>query len=64
MNNEIIKRIFPKEARYVKDGRCPICGKEMKDAKFRDTISNSEFFISGICQEDQDKIFGRNPEQK
>lgn len=33
------------------------CGKEIKE--FRDSSSEREYTISGLCQDCQDKIFGR-----
>lgn len=47
---------------YRKDNRkCPFCGKDMSDIKgmFRDKLSFKEFCISGLCQECQDKVFGK-----
>lgn len=39
-------------------GMCPLCGKAINPADFRDTLSVKEFRISGMCQECQDSIFG------
>jgi hypothetical protein len=39
--------------------KCPICGKSIDpDVGFRDGSSLREWSISGMCQEDQDKVFG------
>ena len=37
---------------------CSICGKEVDPNKLRNGDSVKEWTISGMCQEDQDKIFG------
>lgn len=40
------------------NGKCPICNKEIDVKKeFRDIVSVREYFISGLCQECQDKVF-------
>lgn len=52
---EILYQMFARKAL----GLCPSCGKDMKDAKFRDNLSKQEFDISGLCQDCQDKIFGK-----
>lgn len=39
------------------DNKCPFCGRDMSDAKFRDELSEREFRISGLCQKCQDEIF-------
>lgn len=40
------------------NGKCPFCGKEVKDDEFRNDISKREFIISGLCQNCQDEIYG------
>lgn len=35
---------------------CVSCGKRV--VSFRDAISAKEYFISGLCQECQDRVFG------
>lgn len=50
------------EYAYRKENRkCPFCGKDMSNPEgmFRDKLSLKEFGISGLCQECQDKVFGR-----
>ena len=39
-------------------GRCPFCGKEVKETDFRNEISKKEFKISGLCQSCQDEVYG------
>lgn len=41
--------------------QCPFCGKDMSNPEgmFRDKLSLKEFGISGLCQDCQDKVFGR-----
>ena len=39
--------------------KCSICGKEVNpNTDLRDGLSVKEYFQSGMCQEDQDKVFG------
>jgi hypothetical protein len=57
MNKEIMKALFPEEFSRVESGRCPFCNGEVNENDFRDDKSLSEFRISGICQECQDKTF-------
>ena len=38
-------------------GVCPDCKRDMKDARFKDHLSQQEFKISGLCQVCQDEIF-------
>jgi len=43
-------------------GRCPFCKRDMgkmPDTHFRDELSVSEFKISGLCQDCQDREYGR-----
>lgn len=42
----------------VENGVCTTCGGEAKE--FRDALSEKEFTISGMCQECQDSVFGRD----
>lgn len=56
----IIRKLFPKEIRRIDKGRCPFCDKVIKMKDFRNSISRKEFKISGICQECQDKVFGKD----
>lgn len=41
---------------------CSWCGKEFEcsEEEFKDELSEREFKISGLCQDCQDKTFGRN----
>lgn len=57
MNREIMKKTgFAKEVEKVDRGICPICSNPVTD--FRDKLSEKEYFISGMCQDCQDKMFG------
>lgn len=44
---------------YIKNNTCVFCHKKVTPESFRDALSLREFEISGICQECQDKIFGK-----
>lgn len=60
MNINIMNKAgFTKQVGEVLKGNCPFCGKNVSEKDFRDRISVREFKISGICQECQDKTFGK-----
>ena len=42
------------------NGKCPFCGKEIKEDEFRNEISRKEFKITGLCQECQDSVYGED----
>ena len=47
------------------DGRCPICDKQIDlITEFRDALSLKEYFVGGLCQRCQDKVFGNNEDIK
>lgn len=47
-------------AKIMKDASlCPSCGKRVyPDEEFRDSLSEREYRISGLCQDCQDMVFG------
>lgn len=51
-------KIFPKSMENIKENKCPICGKDIKEEDFKDELSKKEYTISGMCQDCQDKTFG------
>ena len=58
MNKSIMAAMgFGKQVAMVEGGQCPLCGKKIKDAEFKDELSAKEYQISGMCQTCQDKIF-------
>lgn len=60
MNKEILKSAgFEKEVKLVGQGCCPLCKSLIDLEGFRDKASEREFKISGMCQNCQDKIFGK-----
>ena len=58
MNREIMENFFPKQVKLIDQGKCPFCGEQINPV-FRDELSLKEFKISGLCQECQDKTFGK-----
>ena len=56
MNEEIIKLLMPKQYNLIQSGRCPICGQKIDRSTLTDNYL-TEFNISGMCKECQDKIF-------
>jgi hypothetical protein len=63
MNKEIMRAAgFTKEVGLVEQGKCPFCKKDVMavpDA-FRNESSLKEYKISGLCQECQDLVFGKD----
>lgn len=59
MNPEIMKQTgFTQAVKDVNMGNCPFCKKEVNPEDFKDALSKKEFFISGLCQDCQDEMFG------
>jgi hypothetical protein len=62
--NEVIERLLEDFSKIIgtprsvafKTSTCVTCGGEAKD--FRDTTSEKEYTISGMCQGCQDKVWG------
>jgi len=64
MNPEIIKIMgFEKHIEDFNNGICPLCKKEINyknnQDEFRDELSIKEYETSGLCQNCQDKVFGK-----
>lgn len=58
MNEEILKKLgFSKEVDAVRNGKCPLCLKPVKDEDFEDEESRKEFRISGLCAQCQEEVF-------
>ena len=59
MNKQIMKNLgFNQVVEDVEGKICPICRTEIKEDGFRDRLSLKEYYISGLCQRCQDKVFG------
>ena len=56
MNEEIIKLLMPRQYNLIQSGRCPICAKKVDHSELKDNYL-TEFNISGMCKECQDKLF-------
>jgi len=41
----------------IRSGYCVTCGKQV--GTFKDSLSAKEYTISGMCQECQDSVFGK-----
>lgn len=55
--DDVAQKFF---GRKMGEGKCVTCGSEkIKSEDFRDSLSWKEFTISGMCQECQDKTFGK-----
>ena len=61
---ENIRNIFKQRNEAVETNTCAFCGKEVIVEEFRDTLSRKEYYISGICQECQDKVFGAEDDDR
>ena len=46
--------------RLRQEGKCPICKKKINVNEYRNKLSWEEAKISGLCQQCQDKIFGKD----
>jgi hypothetical protein len=57
MNKEIIEKLFPGTVELISKNICPTCKKNI--VTFRDKLSEKEYNISGMCQNCQDKVFGK-----
>ena len=59
MNPEIMKSAgFEEELKNVNLDLCPFCRIKVNPEDFQDELSKKEYFISGLCQSCQDKMFG------
>lgn len=54
--NKSVFQIFPEAKESIEEELCPLCRKLI--TKFRDSISEREYSISGMCQSCQDSVFG------
>lgn len=57
-------KLFPDTLKDINAGRCPDCKMLIpKEAggrlQFRDQLSRDEYSISGLCQQCQDEMFGK-----
>jgi len=60
MNKELMNKFgFEEEVRKVAQGICPFCDTIINLDDFKDDKSRKEFKISGICQNCQDLVFGK-----
>ncbi len=55
--NKPVFQIFPQAKEAVKQGKCPLCHKKIKEAEFKTELEIKEYSISGLCQSCQDKLF-------
>lgn len=60
MNKKIVKQIFPEIVERIEQCKCATCGKDIEKESFRNKISIKEYTISGMCQDCQDSIFGKD----
>lgn len=60
MNKDIMKAAgFTEQVELVEAGHCPCCKHKIgSPSNFKDELSLREFFISGLCQDCQDQVFG------
>jgi hypothetical protein len=62
MNQDLTKQFCPEEVKAVTEEKCPLCKKEVKVEDFKDSLSQKEFIISGLCQSCQDGYFEEEEE--
>ena len=53
-----IFNLMPHLADRIMDNRCACCAFPVTE--FSDELSEKEYSISGMCQDCQDKVFGKN----
>lgn len=59
MNKDIMKQAgFEEEVKSFEEKKCVFCKEPINMEDFRDAISKREYYISGICQNCQDDVFG------
>jgi hypothetical protein len=56
---EAIESLFPGTAKAIDEHKCPMCKASIDPQSFRDRLSRREWGISGLCQNCQDKMFGK-----
>ncbi len=56
--NKPVFKMFPEQSENIKKGKCSVCGTEINEKDFKDSLSKKEYSISGMCQKCQDDIFG------
>ena len=56
MNEKFIKLLRFREYNLILNGRCPICEKKVDHSELKDDYL-TEFNISGMCKECQDRLF-------
>ena len=56
--NKLAFRIpaFAKEVELIKQGKCPMCEKEIREEDFHSERNKREYTVNGLCQECQDKV--------
>ena len=61
MNPKLMEQTgFTRKLKMVLLGKCPFCGREVDPNSFRNTLSEREYRISGLCQSCQNKTFGQD----
>lgn len=64
MNRDIMKAALPEVLKLVEEGKCPECRREPKRNIFGDLIFSNEtrrkdYYITGLCDECQAKIYAK-----
>jgi RNase P subunit RPR2 len=55
---KVIDDIFPGTLEAIDKHLCPLCRSPINPERdFRDTLSEKEYYISGMCQNCQDRVF-------
>ncbi len=60
MDKETMKKMgFEKEMELIGESKCPFCEKTIDAVtEFKDSASEEEYRVSGLCQLCQDDVFG------
>ena len=55
---EAIESLFPGTKDAIDHSKCPLCKSPIDKTKFKDNLSLKEYYISGMCQNCMDSVFG------
>lgn len=54
VSKPVFQLMNPAVIQRIKDSKCPICNKAIREADFRESLSIKEYTSHGLCQDCQD----------